>query len=771
MILNLKKSVESTANVQGTEYSRYNSTDDYFRLNSRIIVLFLSNCFFLNPLCAAETENPLLYDLPSCSKLQFRQFGSDQINAIRKNAELFFEADYVETTLDQNYYLNGNVYLKRADQELTANEVKYDEIKQIVDADGNVSYTSNGIITSSDHINLQMNSNQGFWTDVDYEVSYRGSRGSAKSVVMQDKMHSKYKDVSYTTCAKKDTAWELKAKTLKIDQQEGVGTAKHAWINFRDVPFIYTPIISFPIDHRRKSGFLVPKFSYKSDSGVDVSVPYYLNLAPNYDWVLTPRYMSQRGLMVENEFRYLALQQTGTVHFNYIPKDKKVDDDRSYLSYQNKGTLGSKITTSINYNLVSDDQYFEDFGNRINLTSIQHLQQKVDLQYSESDWFLRGRLENFQTIDSTIAKNSRPYRRLPQLFFNYKNVKADSILTYQLISEAVNFDHDTNVKGLRFNVKPTIGAQLRSLYGFFIPKLSLQYTHYTLQTPQNSLQQEEIDRTVPIVSLDSGLIFDRYFSWQKQRMLQTLEPRIFLLYVPEKRQSDIPVFDTSEFDFSFAQLFRENRFNGVDRIGDAKQVSVALTSRFILEDTGREFLRVSVGETFFQQDRQVTLSGNSIATNSSSSTIVELDSWLSKKMNINSTLQYNREQQITEKGTVQFRYSSHKNKIFNMAYRYRKNELMQTDLSMIWPLTHHWNSILKWNYSLKENESIESMAGLEYNHCCWRVRLVANEILKDDVENQGNKKDLNFFMQIQLKGMGYLGDAIDTLLKRSIAGF
>ena len=667
---------------------------------------------------------------------------------------------------DQRAVFTGNVQVERADQRVEAQRVTYDRTTQQLDAEGDVYYEQQGLRFTGSSAHLELAQNRGKVQGVEYRLPERGSRGTADSVEIVDQNVTRYDRISYTTCRPDNSDWLIRARELTTDQAEGWGEARHATLEFKGVPFAYTPYITFPIDDRRKSGFLTPAFGVSDSSGVDLATPYYWNIAPDMDATITPRVMSKRGVLLGGEYRYLTESHEGQVAAEFLPSDSQYGKDRGAFSYLHQGRFNPRLTTDVDVNVVSDDDYLGDFGDSLSTTSTRHLSRRGDLSYQGDDWSLRARLQTYQTVDKTIAVISEPYSQLPQVLMNLNKPDQAYGLTYQLRNEYVYFDHDDKVKGHRLDLNPAVSLPLRNAYSFLTPKLGVRYTSYALQDEAPG-QSSSPSRFLPILSVDGGLFFERDTQWGDRPLTQTLEPRMFYLLVPAKNQDDIPIFDSSEYDFSFGSLFRENRFSGADRVGDAHQVTLALTSRALDRAEGDELLRGSLGTILHFRDRTVNLPRVADKTDSTSSLVGEVAARISGAWSTRAGMQWNPHDSNTELGVVQLHYQPDDDRIANLAYRYREGVLEQTDFATRWPLTTHTHVVGRWDYSLREGQTMEAFGGLEYESCCWLVRLVGRRYV-NDVDAQANNA---IMLQLELKGLTSLGDPIDTFLERGILGY
>ncbi|MBU2479278.1 MAG: LPS assembly protein LptD, partial [Gammaproteobacteria bacterium] len=617
------------------------------------------------------------------------------------------DADLVGTELSadkaesqgQIYVLIGNAVIDRDGRRVQADQIRYNELLGEVKADGNVHLDEAGLSVYGSSATLQLNSDQGEIHDVQYEVFSQHARGQAELARQESKTRKVFQKGTYTTCDANREAWRLNAREVTLHEDEGVGVARHTWLEIGDVPVFYTPYINFPIDDRRKSGLLVPSWGSSQNSGTEISAPYYWNIAPNYDATITPRVLSKRGLQMQTEFRYLQPGYSGQLDVEYLPRDSEYnDEDRTLVRINHSGRPLKRLTTEVHATNVSDDQYFEDLGTSLAISSTTHLERLAAATYYGNGWGLTGRVQDFQTVDSTILPANRPYKRLPQVLFNANPRTRPYGLELNLASEAVQFDHDDLVKGSRLDLKPMISLPLGGAAWFATPAAGVRYTQYNLDNQTSGLPDSP-DRITPIASFDSGLFFDRSTSLLGKGMLQTLEPRAFYLYVPEKDQTDLPIFDTNLRDFNFSQMFEDNRFGGADRMGDANQLTLAATSRLLDPATGTQFASFSLGEIFYFRDREVTLPGAVAEEQSSSNIVAELDVRLSQSWKATGGILWDPHESKTNRSNVRFQYQPNDRHLWNVAYRFQTGELEQVDTSALWYFNPRWHGIMRWNYS------------------------------------------------------------------------
>ncbi len=662
--------------------------------------------------------------------------------------------------------LQGNVVVRSSTEKLTADTLIYDKKANKLTASGNVIMSNNDVVIMSESGYKQINGDQAKLDNATYFFPARNARGNAKTIKVESKTKVKLKKSTYSTCSKKSNFWQLKTSYLKIDNNKGRGLARNVVLKIKKVPVLYIPVMTFPTDNRRKTGFLMPSIGASDNSGSDIRIPFYWNIAPNRDATITSRFLGKRGYQLITEYRYKHKHSSGIMGFEYLPDDDAFGDDRNLFYYRQFARLGRYWSTNVNLNSVSDPTYLSDLGSSLRQTSVTQLERRIDLTYTRSQWAVRTRFQNYQPLFGI----QESYQRLPQILLNgiFHSQKNPKVF-YHTYAEVVNFAHDDNTKitGSRFDFWPGISYRLLSAPGYYVtPKISYRYTAYQLDNQPLGADSAP-DRSIPIFSLDAGLFFDRNFKFRSHAYLQTLEPRIYYLYVPNENQDDIPVFDTSKLDFSIYQLFRENRFSGADRHGDANQLTVALTSRFINEDSGLEKFTATIGQILYFQDREVALPGQASELSNNSDAVARLVWRPTKFQKVIAANQWDIDRNESKLSIIAYQYRSDRRHLLNVAYRFREDTIDQTDLSYVWGLSAKWNMIGRWNYSIKDQTTLEGLAGIEYNNCCWAIRLLGRTYIRDI----NAEKDNSIHLQLVLKGLSKVGDNIDTLFKQSIIGY
>ena len=625
-------------------------------------------------------------------------------------------------------------------------------------------------ITSQDR-NIQDSSAPGI-TRLDSASLSSQSRGDAKVILFEGQDKKRLKDARYTTCAAGVDDWYIKAKELQLNDFTESGVAKNAYIEFKGVPLLYTPWMSFSYSNQRKSGLLFPTYGTTSSSGFEVMVPYYWNISPNKDATLAMRVLSKRGVQLQGQFRYLEETFSGMDSLEYLPSDSQNDQNRYYANLKHLHNLGNGWSAGYNIEKVSDDQYFSDLSTRIVTTSRINLPQQFNVNYGDATWNFNALAQKFQTLDNI----SYPYERLPQLTLigNQYFGDANANLYTQVVAFDTNKNAPVKATGARVTLYPSISLPMNQPYGYITPKIGIHHTSYSLNNVANNLESQQ--RTLPILSVDSGLFFDREFKVADRNYSQTLEPRLFYVYAPNRNQSDIPIFDSSEADLNFSTLFRENQFTGNDRINNANQVSVAFTTRFIDTDTGIQRMSASVGQRYYFADQKVALDYKNVAAfrkSNSSDIIAGVSANLRTSLRVDAFWQYNTDDLSSARTTLATRYNPEPGKALNLSYSYRRDVagvpgtgIDQFDVSGQWPLGQGWYGVGRVNYSLRENQIIETLAGVEYNAGCWQTRSVIQRVTTATAQ-----ANYALFFQLELGGIASIGANPLNVIRRNIPGY
>ena len=733
---------------------------------------------------------------------------------------LTIEGDNLEMRFDRQMHAVGNAVLRKDDQSVQGDQIDYDVQNDELHVLGNAKLDLNGAHLAGPEIKIRMaeslgempnatiildkrmisaptgqasnnhldtyaqsalygvNSNETadpktYMDDGSNVANTSGmsvsSRGDAKLILFEGPDKKRLKNARYTTCEVGVDDWYIKSSELSLNSYAQTAVAKNASVEFKGVPILYSPYLSFSFSGERESGLLAPTIGSTSKSGFEVLTPYYWNISPNKDATLATRYLSKRGVQLQGELRYLSEQYSGIDSIEYLNNDQQTGDSRYYANLKHTQNFGNGWSAGYALEKVSDNKYFSELSTHIISTSRVNLGQGANVSYYGDVWQFSAQVQKYQTLDGV----SYPYQSLPSL--NLNATKDWDLITTQLISQYTNFQRDPSAPiaatGSRAYAYPNISMPLLKSYGYITPKFGVNMTNYSL-TNNNfvvngaNVSNNSASRTLPIFSLDSGLYFDRDVNIVKNSYTQTIEPRLYYVYVPYRNQDQLPVFDTSLADLNFSTLFSENQFTGNDRINNANQLSLAVTTRMIDSNTGDERLASTIGQRFYFTDQKVILPGALATKRNTSDFIGSLTARLSSKWNFDTFLQYSPNTNSLVRSNLLARYNPEPGKLFNFAYRYTDALLEQFDVSGQWPFGHGWYGIGRWNYSLRERKNIEALAGLEYDAGCWQTRTVIQRVSTATA-------DANYalFFQLELGGLASIGSNPLKLLRRDIAGF
>lgn len=656
--------------------------------------------------------------------------------------------------------MSGGVLLRRDDKLVAAESARYDPVSKALHLEGGVRYEDPGTQILSRSAEFGYVSGRIRFEGAEFSLGSSNSRGAADVIEINQDGKLTFEGVEYTTCPPGSEDWLMQGRSIELDTRKGVGTARGMKLKFKGIPILYAPYLSFPIGDARKSGVLTPEIGSSGRSGNELRVPWYWNIAPNYDATITPRLLTSRGLQIATEFRYLTERSEGLVVVDYLPDDDIIDAARHQIRFEHRTWFGNGWRNQISLRDVSDSQYYEDLGGSLSISSITHLNRSLRFDYYSDNFSVMGQLQDYQTIDDAILDFDEPYRRIPQILVNGRWTTPFG-LRFGINGEIVNFDRDVGVTGWRINASPKLDLPVSKPGWFINPAIAFDYTRYDLK---DRLPGEPTDptRSVPIASLDTGLILER--TMNNSNRIQTIEPRLLYVHIPQRDQDGLPVFDTIAPDINLVQLYRKNRYLGIDRIGDTDHISAGITTRILDTSTGRELLSATIGQTRYFSDRTVALPGAPMTSTETSDYIAQLRFLLFKNVDFDFGHQWGSD---TTKSEARIQYRPATNKVLNLAYRFRRNSLEQGDLSWSWPLSTRWNFVGRYNYSIRDEEVLEQFFGLEYESCCWGLRLVSRRY----ISKRDGTRDSSFGLQLVLKGMMSVGTAADRLLERGILGY
>jgi LPS-assembly protein len=706
-------------------------------------------------------------------------------------------SDHATLGVDGNATLKGHVNVRQGDREIHADEIQYNSKTNGFKTDSSLEYADPVVKVTGNGGDYSPAEGADF-RSATFDLQQRPARGSADAMKLTPQGVIDLKGVRFTTCPKAEESWQIKAKSVTLDTGARIGVARSAIVDFEGVPILYLPWVSFPLSNERKSGFLYPTIGNNSRSGASVSIPYYWNIAPNADLTFEPIEYSRRNVDLGGEARYMNSNDHGQVTWNFLPHDSVYGAGRNRIKVTNSLELPDDFRFSVDAENVSDQHYFEDFAQGPEGTSTAFLQQQAKLTYRDEHWKVDGEVQHYRTMDYTLDEADRPYARMPSLSasgdFGWGPAEQ---LRYGFESELVNFRRSVTpiefnptlngpetvclrvpnpcVNGWRADVMPSVSLDFDAPGYFVRPGVAWRATQYELDNTQPG-QDKAPSRTMPIASFDTGLMFEREAGSRNQRTI-TLEPRLLYLYVPYRNQDQLPMFDTGLPDLDPVELFRNNRYVGADRIGDANQVSIGVTSRLLDAHDGRQFLTATVGQIYYFTNPRVLLPDQYIdgvpepteipRTDNRSDFVAQVALTAFQDWSADIGIQWNPQTSQTERSEVNVQYKTGGQSVINVGYRYQRDVLEQAEVSSSWPVSDDWNIFVRGIYSIQDHKPLERFAGFEYRACCWRVRVGGRSF----VSSRTGSSDTGVYLQLELTGLASVGSESDSFLTTAIRGY
>ncbi len=705
----------------------------------------------------------------------------------------FVISDRLEGSAENELRAIGNAELRKGNTTLFADRIDYLVPFEEAEATGSVHLRLGDDEMKGPRLRLRLNDTTGIFEQPTFNLAPRQiqnysrptpARGDAQALRFDGEEHYRISDGRFTTCKPGQDDWYVTARELDLDMQREIGTARGASVSFFGVSTPALPEFDFSLNNQRKTGFLPPTAGVTGKGGPEFSIPFYWNIAPERDATITPRYMERRGLQIMGEGRYIDPSYRGEARGEILPHDDVTGTTRwAYTWLNSTSQPGSPWSSYINVQRVSDDNYFRDLASRLSVATQLYLPADAYVNYSSGVggiWNVMARTQSWQTLQDPNNPVTQPYNRLPQITGNYLKQRIGPF-DVNVAGEFVSFDtaQDGFVTGNRGYAYPSISMPILRPQGFFTPKIGYQYANYNLDTAQNPLIPSSQSRGLPLASLDTGLFFEKDTKAFGRDFLQTLEPRAYYLYVPYRDQSNIPLFDTAVADFNYSQIFAENYYSGIDRISDANQLTLAMTSRLILPSTGQEILRGIIGQRYYvDKTQQVTLNSTTPPREGyGSPLILGLAGRISENWTADATVQYamggNQAEDGFQRANIGARFSPELSKVINMAYRYTapglggtSNEIRQVDVSAQWPMGGGFYLVGRFNYDLVGGQPTEILGGVEYNAGCWIIRAVVHSF-STAVDTKTNL----FFLQLELNGFSRFGSNPLEALRRNIPGY
>lgn len=669
---------------------------------------------------------------------------------------VLLEADNVEADGEDSVTLSGDAFVAQGRQSISGGTITYSRETDQVNAVGGVKLRSlAGDSVEADSIELDVNQKIGVATNAKFKLAERGeiapetnavavqSRGTASKISLEGEQFVRMENVKYTTCADGQNDFFINAKSLEIDQATGMGKAKNASIVFKGVPLLYLPTLTFPINDQRKSGFLFPSIGSDTNSGFVFEAPWYWNIAPNVDATFFPRLFSDRGVQLGVEVRHKTDAGETQFYAEHLPSDDELlGEDRTLLTIKHDSDITQNLSLDIDFNDVSDRQYFEDFRSDIGFFSATYVPRSAKLSYSADYWDASLGYSDYEIVDDAINADGQPFERRPELSFSTDLPKA-GVVQFDVSGAATNFSHDTREEGWRYVVKPKVSIPFEEAWGYVTPALEVNHASY-------DLDGIDVDsRTTPIFTVDSGLYLEKDTTLFGEQVTQTLEPRALYSYIDESDQNNAPIFDTEELKFNnFNSLYSSTGFTGDDRVADNQQLSLSVTTR-MFDDNGKQRLKASLGQAYYTDDRQVTINGIA-ETRDKSDLLGEIALDLGNNWTVESFLQYDTEASDFRTTNVGIKYELASDKFVSFGYRNSDDaSIDQLIVEGEWPVSQSLSVFGTERYGLDESESLQTRVGFEYDACCWRLRLAADRLRRSNSETRNA-----VFAEFELTGIG-----------------
>ncbi|WP_168383045.1 LPS-assembly protein LptD [Acinetobacter indicus] len=748
---------------------------------------------------APEAQQRFGQELSSayCQGAWVTPISPDTVAVAAEEATSTVTADYGHYNPNGDSVLEGNVVIDQQGRQIRADKITIDQTQTYASAEGRVQMAQAGLLAQSDQINYNLKTQQGDLHNSFYIAEEQHAHGMAEKIARTSTNTLVLNNATYSTCPPEQApTWKIQADEIKLNQETGRGETRGTKLYVKDVPVLAVPYFNFPIDDRRTTGILTPSFGFTNDGGVELAVPVYLNLAPNYDATVTPRYIGDRGPMLEGEFRYLTENfGQGQIWGGYLASDNKYnDEDRKDFHFLHNWQINEQFNTNLEYNYASDKDYFADLNNNPNSRTDLNLRRAWELNYRNGIPGLRAQLkvEDFQTLDPTIPDEDRPYARLPQFLLNYKTGNPQGF--------QIEFNHDTayfkkdinnleasttdlnsyEPSGTRIYNDFKVRYNYRNPWSFVIPEVSLRNVNtFFDKDTQNALNQfdsssETKSVTVPQFTLDAGLTFEK-----EGRFLQTITPRAFYAYAPYQKQDGHPNFDSATASINYDQLFSPYRFYGHDRLEDNNFLSLGL-SYSLFDEVGLERIRASLGQSFFFEDRRVTLenTADSFDTESRTGPVVSLASQLTENLNIGANAAWMSNGDNAQRDLHLF-YTDKQGNLYNVGYINRRHIPNRQDhydqvvASFIQPVYNNWRILGHAQYDLDNSVAREYLLGVNYESCCWGISVYGRSYYNDldDVSDHNVKPKRAIMAELNLKGLGSFNNKLASLLENRILGF
>jgi LPS-assembly protein len=728
--------------------------------------------------------------------------------AVQAQLPTFVAGESLSGPTDGPVLIEGGAELRRHGTVIRADRLAFDQATNEARASGHVLINRNGDRFEGTELQMNMQTNEGRFEQPAFSLLRNGGQGEASRVEFLADDRIAAHGARYSTCPRTPGQawmpdWLVRATRIELDKAKEVGTATGGVLEFKGVPILAAPYLSFPLSDKRKSGLLAPTFNIDNISGVELTLAYYLNLAPNLDATLYPTFMTKRGVDLGGELRYLQPTYSGELRAAVLPSDRLRDRDRWAYSAQHEHRLPgpqSPVGLRLNLNRVSDDDYWRDFPRSSTSLTSRLLLSEAVLNWGQGPWSVEAGAYQWQTLQDLDAPITPPYDRLPSVAVRYARNDATLVglggWDWSVRTELTRFRADAiaaapdRQNGIRSLAVGEISRNWQAPGGYLKPRLQLHATHYRLDSGLMA-GSSSASRVVPTVSLDSGLVLERDARYFGRSLTQTLEPRAFFTWTPYRNQSLLPNYDSAANDFNVASIYTENAFGGQDRISDTRALTIGASSRLLDPQTGAEVARLGIAQRYLLRDQTVTLPASNCATSGLagcspiteplSDVLVGARVQWSPRWSMDANVQFQPKQRESVRTTLSARYTPSNYRVLSAAYRLQRGTSEQFDVGWQWPLSDLWStparsgvagqalgpgqwySVGRINYSVPDRKVVDLVAGFEYDAGCWIGRVVLERLQRSTAS--ANQRIL---FQLELSGFSRIGSNPLKALKENI---
>jgi LPS-assembly protein len=724
----------------------------------------------------ASKQNASKKSMPICQPTAQQTPKDSKAININANQVVLVENDKAD--------FSGNVVICAEQIAVTSDTAQFSHTQKSVRADGDISYHNDVVNVTSSGFEASLSQYKVQLEQAEYFLSQNVGRGKASLLEVSKENLLILNDATFTTCPVGDDGWQISAEQISLSTEKGWGVAKNAAIKINNTPLFYVPYLTFPLDSRRKSGFLYPNFNSSQKQGVEFKLPWYWNIAPDMDATITPRLMTKRGVQLQSEFRYLSPSNQGLLNLEYLPDDNDRADlgSRHLVHWQHNSVYNENLRAFVDFTQMSDDAYLNDLGSKYQDSTDAQLNQHIELAYFANNIDSAIRVQNF----AVLGQHPSSYQTLPQLDVANREPYHLGDFDFNWFGEVSHFNNSEAdiTSANRVHFEPSVALTYNSIAWSLNGELSLLHTNYQQSYKDSLIQSDKtINRTLPKFRLHSLVNFERPAKFFGEQGLQTFEPQLQYLYVPFKDQSDIGQFDSIELQDDYDGLFRDNRFSGLDRISNANQITVGATSRFI-NKSNEESMRLSLGQIFYFQDDRTPFTANDGRLNNTKSALAgELFVHWSKRWYLNANIQYDSATKKISTSNLTIDYRADKYKLAQLNHRrtldVSGSEIEQLGFVASFPIVDNWQFVGGYHRDLTQNRSIDSFAGIQYESCCWAIRLVTRRHINTNLEQLAqltsdlpNTYDSGISLQLVIKGLnGTGGFDIGDMLQQGIFGY